>query len=163
MAASVQKKINFYLMIKKIKEIKNLAVFKSFDWDSNLRDKGNNVINFKPINILYGRNYSGKTTLSRILRSLEVGAISDKYENPEFLVSFEDGEDISQSKLTEHQRKIRVFNEDFIKENLKFISNPEDSVLPFAILGGNSSLETEIIDLKKELGNDEEEKETGLI
>ena len=149
-------------MIKKIKEIKNLAVFKSFDWDSNLRDKGNNVINFKPINILYGRNYSGKTTLSRILRSLEVGEISDKYENPEFLVSFEDGEDISQSKLTEHQRKIRVFNEDFIKENLKFISNPEDSVLPFAILGGNSSLETEITDLKKELGNEEEEKETGL-
>ncbi|WP_029034142.1 AAA family ATPase [Salinimicrobium terrae] len=149
-------------MIKKIKLIKNLAVFKSFDWDSNLRDKGNTVINFKPINILYGRNYSGKTTLSRILRSLEVGEISNKYENPEFLVSFEDGEDISQSNLTEHQRKIRVFNEDFIKENLKFISNPEDSVLPFAILGGNSSLETEILDLKKELGIDEEEKETGL-
>ena len=31
-----------------------------------VRDDGNNVAEFKKINILYGRNYSGKTTLSRI-------------------------------------------------------------------------------------------------
>ncbi|MEB3733722.1 AAA family ATPase [Halopseudomonas pachastrellae] len=30
-----------------------------------------NIAEFKKINILYGRNYSGKTTLSRIFRALE--------------------------------------------------------------------------------------------
>lgn len=149
-------------MIKKFKEIKNLAVFKNFDWDSNLRDDGNNVITFKHINILYGRNYSGKTTLSRILRALELGGISQNYDNPEFNIQFYDGGEITQNNLGEHQRNIRVFNEDFIKENLKFISNPNDSVLPFAILGANTILEMEILELKKELGNNEENKESAL-
>ena len=48
-------------MITKFKSIKNLAVFKNFDWDSILRNQRNEVIIFKKINILYGRNYSGKT------------------------------------------------------------------------------------------------------
>ena len=48
-------------MIKKI-NINNLGLFKSFNWDS-IRDKGNSVIDLKKENIIYGRNYSGKTTL----------------------------------------------------------------------------------------------------
>ncbi|MGC6409018.1 AAA family ATPase, partial [Bisgaard Taxon 45] len=57
--------------IKKFDYIRNLAVFRNFSWDTNLRDKGNNIINFSNINIIYGRNYSGKTTLSRVFRALE--------------------------------------------------------------------------------------------
>ncbi len=49
-------------MITKIKSITNLAVFKDFDWDTVIRDDGNNVVLFKTINIFCGRNYSGKTT-----------------------------------------------------------------------------------------------------
>ncbi len=47
-------------MITKFKTIKNLAVFQNFDWDTTIRDDGNNVVLFKAINIFYGRNYSGK-------------------------------------------------------------------------------------------------------
>jgi len=57
--------------IKKIESIRNMAVFKDFRWASSVRDGGNNIAEFKKINILYGRNYSGKTTLSRIFRALE--------------------------------------------------------------------------------------------
>ncbi|MBP9038918.1 MAG: AAA family ATPase [Paludibacteraceae bacterium] len=78
-------------MITKFKTIKNLAVFQNFDWDTTIRDDGNNVVLFKAINIFYGRNYSGKTTLSRIVRALETGTISDKYENPQFEVSISRG------------------------------------------------------------------------
>lgn len=150
------------MSIVKFKHIKNLAVFKDSDWDSTLRDKGNNVINFNSINIFYGRNYSGKTTLSRIMRALEQGHISEKYENPEFLITIKDHADIMQSNLTSHNKKVRVFNEDFIKENLRFISNPSENIVPFAILGGNATLEEEIRQLVNELGESNEELSTGF-
>ena len=152
-------------MITKFKSIKNLAVFQDFIWDKNVRDKGNNVMLFKDMNIFYGRNYSGKTTLSRIIRALETGDISDKYENPEFEICFDDVDvkDASQSNLRSHGKNIRVFNEDFIRDNLRFIANPDDNIVTsFAILGGNASIEDKIKELKKELGENEEGKESGL-
>jgi len=148
--------------ITKLKQIKNLAVFQNFDWDASLRDEGNNVVTFNSINILYGRNYSGKTTLSRIVRALETGKISDKYENPEFSVCIQGKADVTQINLREHGKKIRVFNEDFVKDNLRVISNSDESIVPFAILGGNASLEDEIERLNNELGEFEEESPTGF-
>lgn len=147
-------------MITKFKSINNLAVFQNFDWNATIRDNGNNVVLFKPINIFYGRNYSGKTTLSRIVRALETGNLSDKYENPQFEVSITDNVDCTPNNLTTHGKKFRVFNEDFVKENLRFIVNPDESIAPFAIIGGNATIEAEIQALKNELGvkeNTEEE------
>jgi wobble nucleotide-excising tRNase len=149
-------------MITKFKSINNLAVFQSFNWDTTIRSSGNGTILFKPINILYGRNYSGKTTLSRIVRALETGNISDKYENPEFEVCIKDNSDCTPSNLTAHGKKIRVFNEDFVKDNLRFIINSDESITPFAIIGGNTTIEAEIQTLKNDLGNCEEESESGF-
>lgn len=143
-------------MITKFKSIANLAVFQNFVWDITIRDEGNNIVLFKPINIFYGRNYSGKTTLSRIVRALETGNISDKYENPQFEVSIQDIADITQNNLTAHGKKIRVFNEDFVKENLRFIVNSDESITPFAIIGGNAIIEEEIKKLKEDLGQEED-------
>lgn len=150
------------MAIKKFTNIKNLAVFHDFNWDATLRDKGNNVINFSPVNIIYGRNYSGKTTLSRIVRALEIGTISDKYENPEFTVGIKDSADITQSNLFDCTKKVRVFNEDFVRDNLRFISNADESIVPFAILGGNSSIEREIENLNNELGVEHQDTPTGF-
>lgn len=150
-------------MITKFKSIKNLAVFKSFDWDREVRDKGNNVVLFKRINILYGRNYSGKTTLARIVRAMETGFISDKYENAECCVCIKDNPDVHHSNFNGHNKTIRVFSEDFITENLKFIVNPDENVEPFAILGGdNAKIEEEINELNEKLGSNEENNETGF-
>lgn len=149
-------------MITKIKSIKNLAVFKTFDWDTSLRDSSGNVHLFKTINVIYGRNYSGKTTLSRIFRALEKGSISDKYDNPEFNVCIKDLADVTQANLSSNVKKIRVFNEDFVKDNLRFIVNPDESINPFAILGGNSDIEAEIATLKLALGKSDEGNETGF-
>jgi AAA15 family ATPase/GTPase len=80
-------------MITKFKSINNLAVFQNYFWDSCVCDSTGNVVTFKDINVIYGRNYSGKTTLSRIIRALEKGEISDKYENPEFEVCIKDTAD----------------------------------------------------------------------
>ena len=58
-----------HAVIKKIKYIDKFAVFNGFDWDAIVRDKNDSIAEFKKLNILYGRNYSGKTTLSRIFRA----------------------------------------------------------------------------------------------
>lgn len=150
-------------MIRKIESIAKLGVFKDFDWDRDVRDKSGNVQLLQAINIIYGRNYSGKTTLSRILRAMETGQLSDKFENPSFCVAFADGTQTTQTSLTNHGKKIRVFNEDFVRDNLRFITNPDDNIESFAILGeDNNKIEQEIEALEKELGAQEQGKETGL-
>ncbi len=150
-------------MIEKIKSIKNLAVFNDFNWDTEVVDSENNIQKFTTINIIYGGNYSGKTTLSRIIRAMETGFISDKYENPEFNINIKDNTDITQDALTSHSKTIRVFNEDFINENLSFINNPDEAIQSFAILGDNVNIENEIQVLKNKLGSNVEGEETELF
>jgi len=150
-------------MIKKIDNIKNLAVFQDFKWDNSVLNNNRQVMRFEKINILYGRNYAGKTTLSRLIRSLEVGSISEKYDDPYFSVVFDDDSIVNQDQLASIQKNVRVFNEDFVRENLKFIVNPEDNVEPFAVLGDdNNALEQEIAILINEIGVNEESNESGL-
>lgn len=150
-------------MLKKIQHIKKLGVFDDFSWDSEVKNKGGAVQNFVDINIIYGRNYSGKTTLSRIARALETGTLSDKYGSPSFQLKFTDDSDVTPATLSTHGKNIRVFNEDFIRENLRFITNPDDNIEPFAILGDdNNKIEKEIDALEAELGSSVEGNETGL-
>ncbi len=148
--------------IKKIDSIKNIAVFDNFQWALSVRDGGNNIAEFKKINILYGRNYSGKTTLSRIFRALETGSISDKYSSPEFQLTFDGGSNATQNSLCNHGQVVRVFNEDFVRDNLRFIVDDEQTINSFAILGeDNTKLEEEIEKYEAELGN--EEDKSGLL
>ncbi len=152
--------------MNKIEEIniKNLAVFKDFVWKNSVKTKDGQKVNLSDINIFYGRNYSGKTTLSRIFRALETGSISDKYTLPEFSLKLK-GED---TKLTQNdisnKKDFRVFNEDFIKDNLSFIVDSEKDIKSFAILGDdNNRILGEIDVLKSELGENLDGKEkTGL-
>lgn len=149
-------------MIKKIETIKNFAVFDNFNWDSSLIDKNGQPLKFEKINILYGRNYSGKTTLSRIFRSLETGQLPENYDNPQYELIDENGIKTNQNNLADFSCPVRVFNEDFIKSNLKFLIDPNGEIAPFAILGNNNgTLAEEIKKLTEEIGNSEEPK-TGL-
>ncbi|MCA0973771.1 AAA family ATPase [Halomonas denitrificans] len=148
--------------IKKIDSIKGMAVYDDFEWSLSVRDTGNNIAEFKSLNILYGRNYSGKTTLSRILRALEVGCISEKYSSPKFRVSFDGGSIATQDALSSHGQVVRVFNEDFVRDNLRFIVDDEQAINSFAILGeDNTRLEEEIERHEADLGN--EDNKSGLL
>ena len=60
-------------MIKKI-DIPSFGQFKDYKWDQ----KGLKGVDFKQLNIIYGKNYSGKTTLSRIFASIEQGHIVEE-------------------------------------------------------------------------------------
>lgn len=150
------------VMIKKIGTIKHFAVFENYDWDLSSTDKNGRPLKFEKINILYGRNYSGKTTLSRIFRSLETGQLPENYDDPQYELIDENGNKIDQNNLADFSSPVRVFNEDFIKSNLKFLIDPTGEIAPFAILGNtNGTLVDEIEELTKEIGSSEEPK-TGL-
>ena len=146
--------------VKKIDSIKNMGIFQNFQWELSMGDCKNKIAEFKKINILYGRNYSGKTTLSRIFRALETGSIPDKYSSPEFQLSFDNGSNATQESLDKHDQVVRVFNEDFVRDNLYFFVDPEQNINSFAILGeDNTKLEEEIKKHEAELG---EEGKSGL-
>lgn len=106
-------------MLKNIK-IKNFGSYKNFD---GLKEE----IHFKKTNLIYGSNYSGKTTLSRIFKSLMSRKLPDKFFDPSFELIFQ-SEIITQINVPDHQKNILVFNKDYIKENLSFlIDNNLDS------------------------------------
>lgn len=138
-----------------------MAVFKNFDWDKTVREPNKKIAEFKSVNIIYGRNYSGKTTLSRVFRACETGIISNKYSNPSFSIGLDDGSEFKSENIPFLDSKIRVFNEDFVRENLSFIVNSDESISSFAILGDDNNRIEKEIELKElELGSNEEN--TGL-
>lgn len=141
-------------------DIPSFGSFKDFLWSNSLRDGGNNIAIFRKLNIIYGRNYSGKTTLSRIFRSLETGELPDKYENPIFTVSTDSGT-ITQSHIPVTGNYIRVYNRDFVDDHLSFLRDGDGKITPFAIIGSeNKAIEKEIKETEQKLGNVEEK--TGL-
>lgn len=142
-------------MIQRI-DIKNFGSFTNFVWNAQIKKDDGNIVDFKKLNILYGRNYSGKTTLSRLVRCLETGEPPAKYSLPEFSIKTDSG-NISQTGIGAHGHHVRVFNKDFVDDNLSFLRNDEGKVEPFAVLGGdNTKIEKEIEEKEKALGIIEE-------
>ncbi|GAB7527371.1 AAA family ATPase [Paraburkholderia sp. 2C] len=146
-------------MIEKI-DIINFGCFSNFSWNAEVRDSGNNIVKFKRLNIIYGRNYSGKTTLSRIVRALETGAISPRYVDPSFTITLSSGT-ATNSQIPLQGHDVRVYNKDFVDQHLAFLRDEQGHISPFAVLGlQNKEIESEIERLELELGNPEQQ--TGL-
>lgn len=142
-------------------DITNFGCFKNFIWKNSIKSENGQVLQFKRINIIYGRNYSGKTTLSRIFRSLQTGGISSNIENPAFKIIGDLGE-VNESSLTSHGYDIRVYNRDFVSEHLSFLVNQEaGEIKTFAVVGEqNNQVEEQIAQIEAKLGD--AERKTGL-
>lgn len=140
-------------MIKRI-DIKKFGSFSEFEWKKYLI-KNKNVSEFQKLNIIYGRNYSGKTTVSRILRSFEVQKLPENYSNPQFTIFSSDNSNLTQEDIANHPLEIRVYNTDFVKDNLSFLTNEnEGAITPFAIIGEeNKRIEEQIKEIDEELGD----------
>ncbi|MDP3785103.1 MAG: AAA family ATPase, partial [bacterium] len=135
---------------KRIKEIKNTDAFDGFHW---LGD------DLKKYNLIYGWNGSGKTTISRVFNFLERKEVHiHDLSAIEFTVQV-DGGLIKQTGLATHTLNVRVFNEDFIEENLKFEQSQARKIV---ILGKeNVAVQKEIEELGIQL-LDKEKTITGF-
>ncbi len=144
-------------MIKRIESINGFGVYHKFEWAENLK-RSNRIVDFSKLNIIYGRNYSGKTTLSRIVRSMELKKLHEDYGKARFSVCFDGGLVVSEEKIAEVNSSIRVFNKDFVKDNLEILLNDDGEISTFAILGEeNVEVEKKINSVKAKLGSVEEE------
>ncbi|MEL1255912.1 AAA family ATPase [Flavobacterium sp. DGU38] len=146
-------------MIQKI-SINNFGLFKNYSWETNIGSSET----FRLVNIIYGRNYSGKTTLSRIFKSIEDGRVHENFSNSNFSITVNGGTVITQNNLESFgtDKKVRVYNTDFVNDNLSWLHNIDGSIKPFTILGAkNVELDRKINELEATLGNAEDN--TGLF
>ena len=152
--------------IKKILSIKNFGLFKDFEWNNSVKSSTGEVLSLTDINIFYGRNYSGKSTIAKLLRSFERHSLPSHYDNADFMVEFEDGTRATSASLNHHHFDVRVYTQDFIYDNLSFLMDTRDDageIVPFAIIGEeNTRVTAEIKAIKDELGVEKEGMETGL-
>lgn len=138
-------------MIKAI-EISNFGSFKDFNWK---RDVGNYLSNitatFSKINIIYGRNYSGKTTLSRIINCLDKQVVHPDYIDSKFEIILEDSTSIKSDNLY-NTLNVKVYNSDFMKEKLKWFYDKNYGIEPFTILGEkNIDVQNKIENVEKNI------------
>lgn len=142
-------------MIKWIPKVTNMGVFKDLNWERDVRDASRNVIEFKELNIIYGRNYSGKTTLSRIIRAYETHEVPINYSSARFELQLDDGL-VKSDQLAAHTQEFRVFNIDFIRDNLSFLIDEEGDIAAFALMGKpNIDIQEQIHGLQQEIGTNE--------
>lgn len=149
-------------MILKFNTIENLASFKSFSWDEAMGVANGTISReacFSDINIIYGANGSGKTSLSRILRSWETKRAFGFTETPKYAIvegGFSGRPDvITEENFIEKNKLCAVFNSDFVEDNLSF--NPRHDgggrITSFAVVGNkNKELKDSIDALNQELG-----------
>lgn len=152
-------------MLEQIKTIKRFGAFKDFEWKKSVVAKDGQVLKCQPINFIYGRNYSGKTTLSKLVQSFERKKLPDHYDGADFELEFEGGITLNQAQVDQAPTPIRVFNRDFVSDNLAFLRDTREDgrITSFAILGsGAPKLEKDIEKLKEELGENTKENCTGM-
>ncbi|MFK5891874.1 MAG: AAA family ATPase [Pseudomonadota bacterium] len=113
-------------MLKQIQKIKNLGVFKDYNCPTAMED-------FATKNIIYGWNYSGKTTFSRLFGLLE-SKKETNFGDLKFTFSDTAG-DINEKNYTASTKVVRVFNSDFIWNNISFAGN---AINPILLLGEDS-------------------------
>ncbi len=113
-------------MIKKISRISNIGVFHNFSWDSSKVDE------FAKFNAFYGWNGSGKTTLSRLISILETGTTGNLQLEDESECVFQTDQgniEVSKENLPPLNKNIKVFNEDFVNENLEWTKAKASRIL----------------------------------
>ena len=116
-------------MIKKLSRLKQCGIFQDFSWPAE------GLGELLKFNLIFGWNGTGKSTLSRILRQLELRELPEGE-----VVHIEcDAETVKESEFTSSTLPIKVFNRDFVDESV------EGELKPINVFGKKN------IDRKKEL------------
>jgi wobble nucleotide-excising tRNase len=113
-------------MIRKLHRITSFGVFEDFTWPGTLN-------NFKQFNLLFGWNYSGKTTFSRTFRCFELAKRHADFASAEVHLHCDDST-VHTLSTTAGPHHFRVFNVDFVRDNLFF---DEGAAEPILILGAS--------------------------
>ncbi len=97
-------------MIRQIDQLRDFALYRNFQWGG--------LPAFAKCNLIYGWNYSGKTTLSRLFQLLEKPDLLARWPNSAFRIVMDDGSAVTHTSLPLNPTpKTRVFNREFVQGN----------------------------------------------
>ena len=112
-------------MISKINHLTNFGNYHQFQWGGTTP--------FAKRNLIYGWNYSGKTTLSRLFQILAEPNQLAQWQGSQFEVELQGGATMTHANLANPPR-VKVFNRDFIQRNFQ----QEHQAPAVFIVGGNT-------------------------
>ena len=123
--------------ICRITRLRGYGVFRDFKWPSDLPE-------FGQYNLIYGWNGTGKTTLSRLLRDLELRRRPTMGQATLHI----SGNDVAGDSFPQSTLQIRVFNRDFVRRNVFPVGGGD--MPPILVLGAeNVERQRRIEHLKK--------------
>jgi wobble nucleotide-excising tRNase len=137
------------MAIDRIARLRHPGVLRDFTWSGELP-------NFGRYNLIYGWNGTGKTTISRLFRALELKTAPLSGEGTLTI----NGADVKSSVFTNATLPVRVFNRDFITESVFPVGGRE--VAPILVIGKESvEKQREIEQLRKSLEVKQQALESG--
>jgi wobble nucleotide-excising tRNase len=135
-------------MIKKIVKLKDFGLFKNFAWNS--------LDEFKKKNLIYGWNYSGKTTLSKLFQNLEFKDTDKYFKDAEFKIEVDNRDAQSfdeQSDFITFPFAVKVFNSEYIRRIFSWENQDKEGIEPIAFYLGDpaGNIKTEIEELEEKI------------
>lgn len=100
-------------MLTGIQTLKTFGIFDEYTRPAGMKD-------FCDRNVIYGWNYSGKTTLSRIFHALNEKTTHVDMVGCKFSLTDQGGATITEENLAGSTKTVRVFNSDFVSESLNW-------------------------------------------
>lgn len=130
------------LQIKKI-DINNFGCYRNYKQHGK-KDSPGIGTDFKEgnVNIFYGRNYSGKSTYSKIFQSIELKKLPENYDDIAYEIKLANNSIIKSSDIENKPLPIdcKVFNQQFINDNLQL--HTDNKINSFQISVGTDTNKT---------------------
>ena len=119
-------------MITKINKLKHFGIYQNYTWGA--------IDDFKHKNLVYGWNYSGKTTLSKLFQVLEFKNKNKCFSGSEIEITINDGtiKIINQDSLASFPFIAKVFNSEYIKRIFVW-DEPNTGFNPIAFYLGDAA------------------------
>lgn len=119
-------------MFRNVQKLKKFGVFHDYS-------KGPDLLDFADKNVIYGWNYSGKTTLSRLFGCFAAKAVNPDFVGSSFSLVDSLGRTHTELNISSCDHVIAVFNSDFVASNLSWTGSDFQPIL----LLGKDSVEAE--------------------
>lgn len=119
-------------MITQINRLKRFGIYQNYTWSG--------IDDFKKKNLVYGWNYSGKTTLSKLFQVLEFKDKNRCFSGAEIEISVNDGttKTYNQDTLNSFPFAVKVFNSDYIKRIFTW-DEPKSGFSPISFYLGDTA------------------------
>lgn len=119
-------------MITQINKLNRFGIYQNYTWVG--------IDDFKKKNLVYGWNYSGKTTLSKLFQVLEFKDKNRCFSGAEIEITVNDGttKTYNQDTLNSFSFAVRVFNSEYIKRIFTW-DEPKSGFSPISFYLGDTA------------------------